>query len=160
MGDKGKTPRGPGEGRPRRPPPLHQGTLEEALARLGLRDITVKPMFGGRCYYAEGKPFSLLLGSAFALKLPAVQLRAACERGDGRLFRPGDGDFVMREYLELSDHALTDEGRGDAYLQASYRFVAGQGAPRAELSASDLREGRERLYKRDQKSGPGNRNAR
>ena len=34
--------------RMRRPPPVHQGVLDEAVARLSLRDVTVKPMFGGR----------------------------------------------------------------------------------------------------------------
>ncbi len=150
MRARAKVVREPGNARSRRPSPLHQGTLEEALARLGLHDLTVRSMFGGQCYYAEGKPFAMLLGNALALKLPAMQLRAACERGDGRLFRPGGGDFVMRQYLELSAQALADEGRMDAYVQASYRFVAGQGTRYAELSYSDLLEGRETLYRRTQ----------
>lgn len=133
--------------RSKRPPPLHQGIFEEAVARLGLRGVTVKPMFGGRCYYADEKPFSLLLGNSLALKLSAGQLRAACAQGDGQLFHPGGGDFVMREYLELSAQALMDEGQVDAYVQASYRFVAGQEAPQEGLSWNDLLEGRESLYK-------------
>lgn len=137
----------------RRLPPLHQGTLEEALARLGLRYL-VKSMFGGRCYYAAGKPFAFVLDNALALKLPATQLRAARARGDGCLFRPGGGEFVMRAYLELSAQALADDNRVDAYVQASYRFVADQGTLSAELSARDLSEGRETLYRREEKDRP------
>jgi hypothetical protein len=85
--------------RPQRPPPLHQGTLEESVARLELRGVSVKRMFGGFCYYVEGSPFAFLLGSSLALKLPAIQLRQGYAQGDGELFHPGGGDFVMREYL-------------------------------------------------------------
>ncbi len=133
---------------PRRPPPLHQATLEESIARLSLRHVTTKRMFGGLCYYADGKPFSILLGTALALKLPASQRRAGCERDDGQLFHPGGGDFVMREYLELSEQVLMDEDRVDAYVLASYRFIAGQGTAEEDLAWSDLLHGREELYKR------------
>jgi TfoX/Sxy family transcriptional regulator of competence genes len=143
-----KTPHKAKISRPRRPPPVHQGTLEEAIARLGLHGVTVKPLFGGRCFYAEGKPFSILLGNALALKLAAEQLRTACAQGDGQLFHPGDGDFIMREYLELSDQVLMDEGQVDAYVLASYRFIVGQEVVREELSWNDLVQGREGLYKK------------
>jgi TfoX/Sxy family transcriptional regulator of competence genes len=134
-------------GRSRRPPPLHQATLAEAVARLGLHGVTVKRMFGGLCYYADGKPFSLLLGSALALKLPARQLRSACAQGDGQVFHPGGGDFVMREYLELSEQALMDEGQVDTYVLASYRFIVGQDTGEEDLAWGDLLRGRDELYK-------------
>lgn len=133
--------------RPRRPPPFHQGTLDEAVARLSLRNVTVKRMFGGLCYYAEGRPFALLLGSSLAVKLPAVQLRQSCAQGDGELFHPGGGDFVMREYIDLSERVLMDEERVDAYVQASYCFIAGQGPAEEELNWGDLLQGRAELYK-------------
>lgn len=133
---------------PRRLPPLHQGTLDESIARLGLRGVTVKRMFGGLCYYAEGNPFAFLLGASLALKLPAVQLRQGCTQGYGSPFHPGGGDFVMREYLDLNDSALLDEGRVDAYVQESYRFVAGQKAADEDLGWGDLLQGRDELYKR------------
>jgi TfoX/Sxy family transcriptional regulator of competence genes len=144
-----KTLEKPKPSRPRRPPPLHQPTLEEAIDRLGLRGVTSRRMFGGLCYYANSKPFSILLGDALAVKLPAVQLRASCAQGDGRLFHPGGGDFVMREYLELWDQALMNEERVDAYVLASYRFIAGQEVVEEDdLGWSDLRQGREALYGR------------
>ncbi len=130
----------------RRPPPFHQATLEESVARLGLRDVTTKRMFGGLCYYVAGKPFAILLGSSLALKLPAAQLRTGCGQGDGQLFHPGGGDFVMREYLELSGQVLMDEGRVDAYVLSSYRFIAGQETLEEDLAWNDLLEGREGLY--------------
>ncbi len=133
--------------RARRPPPLQQGVLDEAIARLSLRDVTVKPMFGGLCYYVAGKPFAILLGASLALKLPAVQLRQACTQGDGEVFHPGGGDFMMREYLDLSPEALSDEDRLDAHVQASYRFVDGQGPAKEELNWGDLLQGRAELYK-------------
>ncbi|MBI3302092.1 MAG: TfoX/Sxy family protein [Deltaproteobacteria bacterium] len=148
MKSREKAARTPKLDRPKRPPPLHQATLEESITRLGLRGVTKKRMFGGLCYYAEGNPFSITLGDSLALKLPAEQLRAGCEQGDGQLFHPGGGDFVMREYLELSDQALMDEGRVDAYVLASHRFIAGQGAPEEDLAWSDLLQGRDGLYKR------------
>lgn len=148
MKDKEKFPNAPNSPRPRRPPPLHQATLEESIARLSLRHVTTKRMFGGLCYYADGKPFSILLGTALALKLPAAQRRAGCERDDGQLFHPGGGDFVMREYLELSEQVLMDEDRVDAYVLASYRFIAGQRTAEEDLAWSDLLHGREELYKR------------
>ena len=151
MSNKRSSPREPKRSQQRRLPPLHQGTLEESLARLSLRSVTVKPMFGGRCYYAEGKPFAILLGSALALKLSAAQLRAARNQGDGQLFHPGGGDFVMREYLELSDQTLMDEGRVDTYVLASYRFIAGQESVEEGLSWNDLLQGREGLYKATKK---------
>jgi TfoX/Sxy family transcriptional regulator of competence genes len=104
-------------------------------------------MFGGLCYYVDGKPFSILLGASLALKLPARPLRSACAQGDGHLFHPGGGDFVMREYLELSEQALMDEGRVDTYVLASYRFIAGQETIEEDLGWSDLLRGREELYK-------------
>src|SRR6266446_7195095 len=123
-------------------------TLEESIARLGLQRVTIRRMFGGLCYYADGKPFSILLNASLALKLSARQLRGGCEQGDGQLFHPGGGDFIMREYLELSELALMDEGRVDAYVLASHRFIAGQGTPEEDLAWNDLLQGREGLYKR------------
>ena len=133
---------------PRRPPPLHQGTLEEALTRLGLHDVTTKRMFGGLCYYVANRPFAILLGEALALKLPAEQLREGHACGDGRVFNPGGGDFLMREYLALSDQALVDEARVDAYVLASHRFIGGQGTEERGLAYDDLLKGREGLYER------------
>jgi TfoX/Sxy family transcriptional regulator of competence genes len=144
---KANTSREPKPARPRRPPPLHQATLEESIARLGLRGVTTKHMFGGLCYYAGGKPFSIILGDSLALKLSAEHLRTGCRQGDGRLFHPGGGDFIMREYLELSDQALMDEGRVDAYVLASHRFIAGQETSEEDLAWNDLLQGREGLYK-------------
>ena len=138
--------------RPRRPPPVHQGTLDESVARLGLRGVTVRRMFGGLCYYAEEKPFALLLGSSLALKLPALQLRQACACGDGEVFHPGGGDFVMREYLDLGENVLMDEGRVDVYVQASYRFIAGQETSEENLAWRDLLQGRDELYKRTKRT--------
>lgn len=132
---------------PRRPPPLHQLTIEESIARLGLRDVTSKRMFGGLCYYAESKAFSFVLADYLALKLPAKQLRAGCGQGDGQLFNPGGGDFIMREYLALSDQTLADEERLDAYVLASYRFIVGQGTGEEDLAFTDLWQGRGDLYK-------------
>jgi hypothetical protein len=109
-------------------------------------------MFGGLCYYAEGKPFALLLGSSLALKLPGVPLRQGCAQGDGEIFRPGDGNFVMREYLDLSERVLMDEGRVDAYVQASYRFITGQGRTEEDLSWGDLSQGRSELYKQPKRN--------
>ncbi len=135
--------------RTRRPPPLYQGALEDALERLALRDVTSKRMFGGLCYYTDEKPFAILLGEDLALKLPAVQLRAGCAQGDGRIFNPGGGDFLMREYLTLSSQALMDEAQIDAYVLASYRFIGGQGGSEGGgLGYEDLRHGRDELYKR------------
>lgn len=133
--------------RARRPPPVHQGTLNESVERLGLRGVTVRRMFGGLCYYAEGNPFALLLGASLAVKLPAVQLRQGCAQGDGEIFHPGGGDFVMREYLDLGESVLMDEGRVDAYVQASYRFMAGQETTATDLGWGDLLQGRDELYK-------------
>lgn len=139
---------------PRRPPPLHQGTLDESVARLNLADVTVKRMFGGLCYYTYGRPFALLLGASLALKLPTVQLRQGVAGGDGEVFHPGGGDFVMREYLDLSEQALADEGQVDTYVQASYRFIAGQGEAEVEdLSRSELFQGRAELYKQAKRRG-------
>jgi hypothetical protein len=132
---------------PRRPPPLHQGTLEEALARLSLHDVATKRMFGGLCYYVANRPFSILLSEDLALKLPAEQLREGCACGDGRVFNPGGGDFLMREYLALSDQALIDEARVDAYVLASYRFIGGQGTEEGGLAYDDLLKGRDGLYR-------------
>ncbi len=148
MKDKEQFPNKPKFAGPRRPPPLHQATLEESITRLNLRHVTTKRMFGGLCYYADGKPFSILLGASLALKLPARQLRSACDQGAGQLFHPGGGDFVMREYLELSEQTLMDEGRVDTYVMASYRFIAGQETAEEDLAWSDLLQGREELYKR------------
>ena len=131
---------------PRRPPPLHQGTLEEALTRLGLHDVTTKRMFGGLCYYVANRPFAILLGEALALKLPAEQLRGGRACGDGRIFNPGGGDFLMREYLALSDQALVDEARVDSYVLASHRFIGGRGTEEGGLAYDDLLKGREGLY--------------
>lgn len=134
--------------RPRRPSPLHQGTLEESVARLGLRGVTTKRMFGGLCYYADSKPFAILLEENLALKLPAERLRDGCTRGDGRVFNPGGGDFLMREYLALSNQALMDEAQIDTYVLVSHRFVSGQATTEEGLVYDDLWRDRERLYKR------------
>ena len=132
---------------PRRPPPLHQGTLEEAITRLGLREVTTKRMFGGLCYYVVNKPFSILLGEDLALKLPAAKLREGCYRGDGRVFNPGGGEFLMREYLALSEQALTDEAIIDMYVLVSHRFISGLGTEEGGLAPADLSKGRDRLYR-------------
>ena len=132
----------------KRPPPRHQLTLDEAIARLGLDGITQRRMFGGLCYYAEGNPFSFLLGEDLALKLPGMQLVAGCASRAGDLFHPGGGDFVMREYLALSPEALMDEDKVDELVLASYRFMSGQDRPEGGLAQRDLLEGRRALYQR------------
>jgi hypothetical protein len=103
-------------------------------------------MFGGLCYYVRNKPFSILLGEDIALKLPAEQLREGCHCGDGRVFNPGGGDFLMREYLALSDQALMDEARIDGYVLISHRFIGGQGTEEGGLAYEDLLKGRDGLY--------------
>jgi hypothetical protein len=106
-------------------------------------------MFGGLCYYADNKPFAILLGEDFALKLPAAKLREGCTQGDGRIFNPGGGDFLMREYITLSNQVLMDETRIDTYVLASHRFIAGQGGNEREgLDYADLLRGRDELYRR------------
>ena len=132
----------------KRPPPRHQLTLDEAIARLGLTGVTQRRMFGGLCYYANGNPFSFLLGEDLALKLPAMQLVAASASRAGDLFHPGGGEFVMREYLTLSVETLTDEDKIDEFVQASYGFVSGQDSPAEELAQRDLLEGRSGLYQK------------
>ncbi len=132
----------------KRPPPRHQLTLDEAIVRLGLTGITHRRMFGGLCYYANGNPFSFLLGEDLALKLPAMQLVSASASRAGDLFHPGGGEFVMREYLALSAETLTDEEKVDEFVQASYRFVSGQGGPEEEIAQRDLLEGRTGLYQK------------
>jgi len=109
-------------------------------------------MFGGFCYYVESRPFSIVLEDYLALKLPAKQLREGCGQGDGQLFNPGGGDFIMREYLALSDQALADEERLDAYVLASYHFIAGQETMEEGLANDDLWRGREGLYKQAKRS--------
>ncbi len=138
--------------RPRKPPPRHQLTLDEAVVRVGVRGVSSKSMFGGRCYYIDEKPFSFVLGDALALRLSQEQLTAACRQGDGQVFHPGGGDFIMREYLELSDQALADEERIDIYVQASTRFMGGHDEPEQGLVWDDLRQGREGLYKKKRKT--------
>jgi TfoX/Sxy family transcriptional regulator of competence genes len=141
----------PATPRARRPPPLHQGTFEEAVERLGLPGVTSKRLFGGLCYYVEDKPFAILLGGDLALKLPGETLRTGCARGDGRIFNPGGGDFFMREYITLSDQALMDEAQIDTYVLASHRFIAGRsGGEAGGLGYEDLLHGRDELYKRKQ----------
>jgi hypothetical protein len=108
-------------------------------------------MFGGLCYYVNNKPFSILLGEDLAVKLPAAHLRKGCDSGDGRVFNPGGGDFLMREYLALSGQALTDEAQVDAYVLASYRFIAGDAIVEEQLRFDDLRSGRDGLYRRTKK---------
>ncbi len=115
---------------------------------LGLKGITHRRMFGGLCYYANGTPFSFLLGEDLALKLPAMQLVSASASRAGDLFHPGGGEFVMREYLALSAETLTDEDKVDAFVQASYCFVSGRASPAEELAQRDLLEGRTGLYKK------------
>ena len=136
----------------KRPPPRHQLTLDEAIARLGLDGVTHRRMFGGLCYYVNGNPFSFLLAEDLALKLPAMQLVSACASRAGDLFHPGGGDFVMREYLALSPDTLSDEERIDEFVQASHRFVSGQDAPEEDLGQRDLLEGRSGLYKKKKKA--------
>ncbi|MCY4383004.1 MAG: TfoX/Sxy family protein [Nitrospinae bacterium] len=132
----------------KRPPPRHQLTLDEAIARLGLTGVTQRRMFGGLCYYANGNPFSFLLGEDLALKLPAMQLISASASRAGDLFHPGGGEFVMREYLALSAGTLTDEDKIDEFVQASYGFVSGRGSPEEGLAQRDLLEGRSGLYQK------------
>ena len=138
--------------RPRKPPPRHQLTLDEAVTRLAVHGVSSKSMFGGRCYYIDEKPFSFVLGTALALRLPQEQLSKACGQGDGYVFHPGGGDFIMREYLELSDQALADEEKIDTYVQASTRFMGGHAEPEQGLVWADLRQGRDELYKKKRKT--------
>jgi hypothetical protein len=53
----------------------------------------------------------------------------------------------MREYLELSEQALMDEGQVDTYVLASYRYVVAQETIEEDLAWGDLLQGREELYK-------------
>lgn len=129
----------------RRPSLMYESTMEDAITRLGLSDITSRRMFGGLCYYADDKAFAFVIGSFLALKLSDTEIRAAVARGDGEPFEPAEG-FVMREYLALSESALEEDGRLDTYVLASYRFVTGQGSDEDPLG-EELRRGRRELYR-------------
>lgn len=130
----------------KRLPPRHKLTLEESIERLGLTGITHRKMFGGLCYYANGHPFSFLIEEDLALKLPAMKLVSASAAQAGELFHPGGGDFVMREYLSLSQASLSDEEKIDALVGGSYEFVSIRKKAERGLSSNDLAEGRNRLY--------------
>ena len=112
-------------------------------------------MFGGLCYYANGHPFSFLIEEDLALKLPAMKLVSASAAKAGELFHPGGGDFVMREYLSLSQASLSDEDKIDALVGGSYEFVSGKKKVERGLSLNDLGEGRNRLYHRRRDGGAG-----
>ena len=129
----------------RRPSPTHESTMEDAITRLGLSSVTSRRMFGGLCYYAEDKAFAFVIDSFLALKLSRAEVRAAVARGDGKPFEPAEG-FVMRAYLALSESALAEDGRLDAYVLASYRFIAGQEDDEDPLG-EELRRGRRELYR-------------
>jgi TfoX/Sxy family transcriptional regulator of competence genes len=119
--------------------------MEDAVARLGLPDVTLRRMFGGLCYYADNKTFAFVIGSFLALKLSSREIRAAVARGEGKPFEPAKG-FVMREYLALSESALEEDGCLDTYVLASYRFVIGQEGDEDPLG-EELRRGRRELYR-------------
>ena len=128
-----------------RPSPTYASTMEDAVTRLGLPDVTSRRMFGGLCYYADDKAFAFVIGSFLALKLSDTEVRAAVARRDGKPFEPAKG-FVMREYLALGESALEEDGRLDAYILASYQFVTGQGDDEDPLG-EELRRGRRELYR-------------
>ncbi len=125
--------------------PTHISTMEEAVTRLGLSDVTSRRMFGGLCYYAENKTFAFVIGRFLALKLSKSEIRAGVSKGDGQPFEPAKG-FIMREYLALSESALEEDGSLDTYVLASYRFVAGQEDNEDPLG-EELRRGRRELYR-------------
>ena len=63
----------------------------------------------------------------------------------------------MREYLALSAETLTDEDKIDEFVQASYRFVSGQGQSARRAGATGFVGRADRLISKDETTGPATR---
>jgi len=82
-----------------------------------------KPMFGSPVYFVNNNMWTGVKGEKFFLRLPEGD-RAAIqsEYDEVKPFEPRP-DFIMKEYVEIPDSLLTDDGFIHKWLDISYGFV-------------------------------------
>ena len=78
------------------------------LEQLGqVRPVTCRPMFGGLCFFAEGRAFALVAGDTLYFKVDDSNRPDFVAAGQGPFLPFGDPDKPM-QYYELPEEVLED----------------------------------------------------
>ena len=87
--------------------------------------ITLEPkhIFSGAALYANEKTCASLSPAGFALKLPAEMRQRLIKEGKGTEFRFFAGGPIKREYINLSESIVQDEGALQELILASIFYV-------------------------------------
>ena len=98
--------------------------VEDFAAHVGWQDkIYVKPMFGGLCFYLDGRAFATITGSdpvevAFRLSQNDMAEISTFQSSNHTLYGPAGKDFVL-----LPDAFLHEEHHFVEWLEKSLRYT-------------------------------------
>lgn len=96
-------------------------TLENLLAGFACQK---RPMFGSPVYFVNDNMFAGVKGGVVFFRLSEKDRKAIMAESDEvQLFEPRP-DFIMKEYVELTEDKLFDRDFINKWLPRSYAYVA------------------------------------
>lgn len=112
------------------------------LEQLGqVRPVTCRPMFGGLCFFAEGRAFALVAGDTLYFKVDASNRQDFVAAGMGPFLPFGDPDKPM-QYYQLPEDVLEDPDQLGPWMAKAIAVAANaarpKGKPKAQAAAKQV----------------------
>jgi len=102
------------------------------LEQLGqVRPVTCRPMFGGLCFFAEGRAFALVAGDTLYFKVDASNRPDFVAAGMGPFLPFGDADKPM-QYYQLPEDVLEDPDQLGPWMAKAIAVAASAARPKGK----------------------------
>ena len=102
------------------------------LEQLGqVRPVTSRPMFGGLCFFAEGRAFALVAGDTLYFKVDDSNRPDFVAAGMGPFLPFGDPDKPM-QYYQLPEEVLEDPDQLGPWMTKAIAVAARAAKPKAK----------------------------
>lgn len=113
------------------------------LEQLGqVRPVSCRPMFGGLCFFAEGRAFALVAGDVLYFKVDDSNRPDFVAAGKGPFLPFGDPAKPM-QYYELPEDVLEDTEQLATWMTRAIA-VAARAKPKARPSSAGVPKGKPR----------------
>ncbi len=102
------------------------------LEQLGqVRPVTCRPMFGGLCFFAEGRAFALVAGDILYFKVDASNRSDFVAAGMGPFLPFGDADKPM-QYYQVPEEVLEDPDQLGPWMAKAIAVAASAARPKGK----------------------------